>query len=148
MDPSQRDVRLHIYRWFVERGRPPTVAETAATFGAPEERVATAFQALAEGRVIVLEPGTLDVWMANPLSARPTPYPVETADGRSYFGNCAWDAPGVLAMLGADGRVPARCPDCGEPLELRIERGMLAPLDAVAHFSVPAARWWEDIGFT
>lgn len=148
MDALQNQVRLHLYQRFVERGRPPTVAETAAEMGAAADDVAGAYRALAEGHVIVLEPGSLDVWMANPLSARPTPFPVETADGRRYFGNCAWDAPGVLAMLGSDGGVSTRCPDCGEALEMTIAGGSPEPTDAVAHFAVPAARWWEDIGYT
>jgi hypothetical protein len=59
-----------------------------------------------------------------------------------------WDGFGVLAMVGADGVVSASCPDCGEPLELRVRGGELEPVDAVVHFAVPAARWWDNIGFT
>jgi hypothetical protein len=51
-------------------------------------------------------------------------------------------------MVGADGVVDTSCPDCGEPLELRIGDGELEPVDAVVHFAVPAARWWDNIGFT
>jgi hypothetical protein len=86
--------------------------------------------------------------MANPLSARPTAFRVRTVDGRSYFGTCSWDGPGVLAMLGVDGTVSTACPDCEEPLIMEIRGGELQPIDAVAHFAVPAASWWEDIGHT
>ena len=141
-------VRLHIYERFVADGRPPSASDTAEALGRDVAEVDASYRRLAEGRVIVLEPGTLDVWMANPLSARPTSFRVETADGRSYDGVCAWDAPGVLAMLGVDGRVRTACPDCEEQLEMVIRGGRLQPLQAVAHFAVPAARWWEDIGFT
>jgi Alkylmercury lyase len=140
-------VRLHLYRSFVRDGRPPTAAETGSALGLTEREAAAAYRRLAEGHVIVLEPGTEEVWMANPLSARPTPFLVETGD-RTYFGNCAWDAPGVLAMLGSDGTVSTRCPDCDEPLVLRIRGAELEPLQAVAHFAVPAVKWWDDIGFT
>jgi hypothetical protein len=51
-------------------------------------------------------------------------------------------------MLGSDGTVSTRCPDCDDHLELRIDGGALQPLEAVAHFAVPAAKWWDDIGFT
>lgn len=148
MDDFDNRVRLELYRTFVDSGRPPTADDVALALGLVVTDVAAAYGRLAEARVIVLEPGSLDVWMANPLSARPTPFRVDTADGRSYFGSCAWDAPGVLAMLGADGRVRTECPDCGEVLELVIAHGELRPVEAVAHFAVPAARWWEDIGFT
>lgn len=148
MAVDDTNVRLHLYRRFVEDGRPPTVEETAEALGVPREETEGAYRRLAEGHVIVLEPGTVDVWMANPLSARPTPFPVRTADGRRYFGNCVWDAPGVLAMLDTDGVVDTSCPDCDAPLTLEVRDGALVPVDAVAHLAVPAAGWWDDIGFT
>jgi Alkylmercury lyase len=148
VDTLDNEVRLHLYREFVERGRPPTAAQTAEALGISEREAGSAYRSLAEGHVIVLEPGTLDVWMANPLSARETPFRVRTADGREYFGNCSWDAPGVLGMLHADGVVDTSCPDCDEPLRLEIRDGELQPVRAVGHFSVPAARWWDDIGYT
>jgi hypothetical protein len=142
-----RRVRLHIYERFAEEGRPPTTGQTADAIGEDAADVAQAYRRLAEGRVIVLEPGTVDVWMANPFSARTTSFRVEAGD-RRWWGTCAWDAPGILAALGLDGVVKTSCPDCDAPLELRIEGGELRALEAVAHFAVPARRWWEDIGFT
>jgi hypothetical protein len=93
------------------------------------------YRRLEQARVIVLAPGTLNVWMANPLSAVPTSFRVETQLG-SFWGNCVWDALGIPAMLGADGRVATSCPDCGEPIALEIRDGELAPVDAVIHFAV------------
>jgi hypothetical protein len=150
MDQSalDNDVRLYLYRHFVEHAQPPSVGETAEALGISEGEAGRGYRRLAEGHVIVLEPGTLDVWMANPLSARPTPFRVRTDDGREYFGNCTWDAPGVLGMLHTDGVVDTTCPDCDEPLRLEIRDGELQPLRAVGHFAVPAARWWDDIGYT
>ena len=142
------DVRLHIYETFVAEARPPAVPETAEALGISEDQATEAYRRLAEGHVIVLDPGTLDIWMANPLCARPTGFRVHTADGRRYFGTCAWDAPGVLAMLSGDGAVSTVCHDCDEPLTLEVRGGELQPAEAVGHFAVPAARWWEDIGFT
>ena len=142
-----RDVRLHIYGEFVAGGRPPTVAETASALGRDEREIADAYHRLEQAHVIVLAPGTLNVWMANPLSAVPTPFRVETATG-SFWGNCVWDALGVVAMLGRDGRVSTSCPDCGEAMTLAVRNGELRATDGVAHFAVPAARWWDNIGFT
>lgn len=142
-------VRLHIYRTFVDRSSPPSAAETAEALNIATTEAEDSYRRLAESHVIVSEPDSTDVWMANPLSARPTDFKVTTSDGRRFFGNCTWDAPGILAMLGADGRVTSRCPDCREPLELVVERGGLrGPEGAVAHFLVPARQWWDDIGFT
>jgi hypothetical protein len=141
------EVRLHIYERFATEGRPPSVDQTAEALGTEPADVEAAYRRLAEGRVIVLEPETTEVWMANPFCAKPTSFRVEAGD-RWWWGTCVWDAPGILAMLGVDGRVTTICPDCGDALELRVEGGALRPTEAVAHFAVPAARWWEDIGYT
>jgi hypothetical protein len=141
-------VRLHVYERFVADGRPPTAEETGRALGIGADEAAAAYRRLEQGRVIVLSPGTTNIWMANPLSAVPTRFRVVTDDGRSWWGNCAWDGLGVLAMVGADGLVDTSCPDCGEKIELRVADNELQSVDAVVHFAVPAARWWENIGFT
>ena len=141
------DVRLHVYRYFVAEGSPPSADETAATLGLQRDEVEGSFRRLEAGRVLVFHPGTLDVWMANPLSAVPTPFRVETPRG-AYWGTCIWDALGVVAMLGGTGSVSTSCPDCAEPMELRVEERVLRPVEGVAHFAVPARQWWDDIGYT
>ena len=147
-DSVDTDVRLGILNWMVANATAPTVAEMATTVGIPEADVAAAYDRLAAGRVIVLRPGTRDVLMAAPLSAVPTRYAVRLEDDGRVYGNCAWDALGVLAMVGTDGEVHATCPDCEAPLRLAVHDGVLEPSDAVVHFVLPPARWWEDIVFT
>lgn len=141
------DVRVHLMERFLAEGRPPSVAESAVALDASDEDVAAAYRRLQEQRVIVLAPGTLDVWMAAPLSAVPTPFPVETERG-TYYGNCIWDALGIPAMLGCEATIAASCADCGDPLPIRVRNGELRDGDGVAHFAVPAARWWDNIGHT
>ena len=141
------DVRVHLMERFLAEGRPPSVAESAAALDASEEDVAAAYRRLQEQRVIVLAPGTLDVWMAAPLSAVPTPFPVETERG-TYYGNCIWDALGIPAMLACEATIAASCADCGDPLPIRVRNGELRDGDGVAHFAVPAAHWWDNIGHT
>ncbi len=140
-------VRLAIYERFVECCAPPSASEVAAALGVAQGAVEEAFRRLETDRVIVLAPGTLNVWMANPLSAVPTDFRVRVARG-VYWGNCIWDGLGVVAMLGGDGVVTTHCADCREPMELRVERGELLDAGGLAHFAVPARRWWENIGFT
>lgn len=141
-------VRLHILRELIATGAAPSVRETAVALGLKESDAAAAIERLVANHVIVLKPGTRDVLMAAPLSAVPTPHVVRMADGRSHFGNCVWDALGMIAMLGMDGDVETFCADCEAPLRLVVRGGSLEPSDAVVHFAVPAARWWEDIVFT
>jgi hypothetical protein len=139
-------VRLYLYRRFVDTGAPPTTAQTAGALGLSQDEAAAAYRRLADAHTIVLQPGSTDVWMAAPLSARPTSFLVTTA-GRRFYGNCVWDALGVAAMLDADARVDTDCDDCGAPIVLEVRHGQLEG-EGVAHFAVPAARWWDDIGFT
>jgi hypothetical protein len=146
MDLDTR-VRVTIYDWFVGDGRPPSVAECADALRVATEEVEAAYRRLEAARVIVLAPGTLNVWMANPLSAVPTDFRVRTERGE-FWGNCIWDGLGVVAMLGGDGTVETHCADCREPMTLRVESGQLREGEGVAHFAVPAARWWENVGFT
>jgi alkylmercury lyase len=145
---TDTDVRLHILNHLLSRGTPPSTAETAARLHITEADAAAAYDRLAAGRVIVFKPGTRDVLMAAPLSGLPTQHVARMADGRSHYGNCVWDALGVIAMLGTDGDLVSSCPDCDTPLELSVRGGVLQPSTAVVHFSVPAARWWEDVVFT
>jgi hypothetical protein len=142
-----RDVRVFVYRHFLDSGGPPTVEQTARALGSSLEEAEGSFRRLEAGRVLVFAPATLDVWMANPLSAFPTPFWVETERG-AWWGTCVWDALGIPAMLDADATISTACPDCSEPFELRVENGTLQPVEGVAHFAVPARRWWENIGYT
>lgn len=70
------------------------------------------------------------------------------AGERAWWANCAWDALGIAAATGRDVKIATECADCGAPLALAVRGGMLAAGKGVAHFAVPAARWWDDIGYT
>lgn len=146
MNDLDTRVRLHLFERFVADGRPPTAAETGEALGVATEEATAAYRRLEEARVIVLAPGTANVWMANPLSAVPTAFRVESERG-DFFGNCIWDAFGVVAMLGRSGRVSTWCPDCQEPLTFTVRDGELEPVEAIAHYVVPAAHWWDNIAF-
>ena len=86
--------------------------------------------------------------MAEPFSAVPTAFAVESG-GRSWWGNCIWDALGIPAMLQRDAVIRSSCPDCGEAMTLEVRdgrlRGAALPAAGVVHYSVPAHRWWEDV---
>lgn len=140
-------VRMALYERFVEDGEPPGAGEVADALGIAAADAEAAFRRLHEAHIIVLTPATTQVWMAAPLSAVPTDFRVETTRGE-FWGNCVWDGLGVVSMLGGEGTVRTRCPDCGEPMALRVEGGQLLETDGLAHFAVPAKRWWDNIGFT
>jgi alkylmercury lyase-like protein len=140
-------VRVEIYRSFVESGRAPMPAELATTLGHSVGEIESALTRLHDDDVIVLLPGTSHVWLAHPFSAAGAPFQVNAED-RRWDAICIWDALGILALVGSDGTVETRCPDCGDPLSLEIHDGQPIQTDHVVHFGVPAARWYEDIGYT
>jgi hypothetical protein len=140
-------VRLGVYRFFVDEGRPPVPAEVAEALATDQARVEESFRRLAQAHVLVLAPGTPYIWMAPPLSAIPTPFRVEIGP-RRFFGNCIWDALGTAAMLGGTGTVTTWCPDCHEQMSVTVANDRLIGGEGVVHFAVPAANWWDDIGFS
>ena len=150
MAPSEQAldtaVRLEAYRFFIDRGRPPVPAEVAESLATDQASVEDSLRRLADGHVLVLAPGTPYIWMAPPLSAIPTPFEVEVG-GRRFFANCIWDALGVVAMLGGTGTATAWCPDCRERISVAVVDNRLSSGEGVVHFAVPAAHWWDDIGF-
>jgi hypothetical protein len=142
------DVRVALYRSFVEEGRAPHLRQLAARVGLGEEETRSRLRDLAADDVIAFFPGTEEVWLAHPFCAREAPFTVHGA-GRRWDAICIWDALGVLALMECDGRVLTFCPDCGEPIELEVVHGLVesAP-GSIVHFGVPARRWYEDVGFT
>ena len=139
MDERDLALRNRIYAQLVELGRVPAIAETGAE---PE-----ALRRLHDEHALVLEPDGSALRMLSPFSGVPTPYRVRAA-GREWFANCVWDAFGIPAALGVDGHVSGTCLDCGGHLEVEVAAGRPEPADLVAHFLLPARRWWEDIVFT
>ena len=147
MDDGDRATRNLTYRLFVELGRAPTADEVGEHAGEPAVAIVESWRRLHDGHALVLNAAGTEIRMANPFSAVPTAYRVE-AGGRWWYGNCAWDALGIPAAFGVDGRIECSCPDCGEPMSLAVTAGGIDRDDLVYHCLVPAARWWDDIGFT
>ncbi len=141
------EVRRLTYDTFINTGRAPSIADLAATLGAPPASVTESLRRLDEAHMLVLQRGSGEILMANPFSAVPTPFQVESG-GISYWGNCIWDSFGVAAMLRRDAAILAACGDCGEAMQLTIEDGNLAHAEGILHFAIPARRWWENIVYT
>src|ERR1043166_5630396 len=141
-------VKLAIYAVTAETGRVPDAAEISRKIDNNENEVLAAFARLQAKRLLVPEPGDpTRIRMAPPFSGVPTAFPVE-ALGRRYYANCVWDAYGVAAALHADAVIPASDGFSSERLilEVRDAKPILHPY--IAHFAVPAAKWWDDIVFT
>lgn len=146
-ESTDREVRLFVYEHFLAETHPPGIAEVASALAISRDEVDASFRRLEDGHVLVFAPGTRNIWMANPLSAFPTPFRVATPRG-AYWGTCIWDAFGIVAMLGGDGVVLTTCADCGDGMTFRVSGGELEHAEGVAHFAVPARHWWDNIGYT
>jgi len=139
------DVRADVYEWVTSTGRVPLVADLSRELGVSADVVRTLLQQLAQAHMLVLQPGSAEILMAMPFSAVPTTFEVETARYRT-FGNCVWDAFGIGSMLGQAVRIRTSCPCCGVSLVIDTDR--LPDDGSIAHFALPAARWWDDVAFT
>lgn len=141
-------VKLQVYRIIAETARMPTSAEVAQALDVIVGDVEAAFQRLHAKRLLVPEPGDPSrIRMAPPFSGVETPFLVH-AGGKGYYANCVWDAYGVAAALHADALIEAEDGCTGEPITLEVKGFRPVPQQAVGHFAVPAARWWDDIVYT
>ena len=142
------EVRLAVYRGFCSQCQAPSIAAVADALDVDVQEARQAFVSLAAQHVLVLQPDTDEVWMAMPFSAVETAFKVVTAEGE-WWANCAWDALGIPAMLGQDAEIYSTCPASGIPLRVTVTGKELGVDTAsVVHFLLPAARWWDDIGYT
>ncbi len=166
-------VRTAAYRHLIDSFNAPQPEDLAETLDLPRSEVEASLRRLDAGHQIVLAPGEARIWMLHPFSAMPTEYPVRVGDG-VYWGNCAWDAFGIPAVLGTDGSTKTRCAESGAAIEFGVRDGGLwlgerngearSPADGssggasavptveapgpVIHFAVPAAHWYDNIAFT
>lgn len=137
-------LRLHIYDEIVRTSEAPSVVALARQFGVAVEDVGAALRRLHDAHMLVLQPSG-ELLMASPFSAVPTPF-VTAVGERRWFGNCIWDALGILATLHANGRVFTSCAGCGDAMVLEVRDGLVSG-DGIIHFALPARRWWDDIVF-
>ena len=142
------EVRLAVLDAAMRSGKVSDAHTIARLLGREAADVIDAFRHLGEGHIYVVEPGDPSrLRMANPFSAVPTAFRVEVGNV-SYFGNCIWDSLGIVSLLGGNGRVLTSCPDCRDPLELRVAGRRLVRAEGVVHFSVPSRHSWDDIVYT
>lgn len=140
-------LRTEVYRHLGETTEAPSLDWLATWSGRSRADILKALDALEANHFIALLPDRSGVWMANPFSAVPTVYPVDTARGR-FWANCAWDALGVPAILGMDGWTETRCAGSGEPVSFGVRGGVREGDSGIIHLVVPPRHAWDDIGFT
>jgi len=141
------EVRSLIYDGFLTEGTAANRAGLAGKLSLAEQVVGDSLSRLAAAHMLVLQPESGEVLMANPFSAVSTAFRVESAE-QGWWANCIWDALGVCAMANVDATVFTSCPDCGQAMLLEVRGSRLSSGEGLVHFAVPAAHWWDDIVFT
>jgi hypothetical protein len=144
MNDVDRVVRASVFELLVAGSLVLTPSELAVTTGLTIDTVAESLVRLSVEHRLVLSAEGDRVVMAHPFSSIPTNYQSQIGDC-TWWANCAWDAFGVLVLLG-DGRVVATPPGRAESV-WTVREGVVAP-DGLVHFVVPARRFWDDIEFT
>jgi hypothetical protein len=145
-DELDWSVRLFVYRFLVEHERPPMIDETVTALGITVEQAREVYESLHRRHALFLEPGSLDVRMAHPFSARQTTFRVH-AGGHAYYANCAWDMLGIPAALHADARIETVYADTGEPARFSVVDGRVYG-SGVVSFALSFRQWYDDLIFT
>ena len=167
-------IRHHVYQHLADTTHAPSVDTTAAHFGISAEEAGKYYQELNSRHAFFLEPDTLTIRMAWPFSAVPTPFKVH-ANGKTYYGNCAWDMLGIPVVLQSDALIEAACTESNESIQLEIKDGQITNIVSLSvsegslpptnetlqsrrtlpqsdmlliHFPLPFARWYDDLVFT
>ena len=130
MTERELATRRTIFDAFAATGEPPDPAQLDRAALVELERL----------HVIVLRDGR--IYMAHPFAGHHEATSVRAPDGRTWWGNCAWDGLGIVAALHLR---DATVESCGVTLHVR--DGELVD-DAQFHVEVPAAQWWHDIEHT
>jgi Alkylmercury lyase len=142
------DLRLAIYRHFVDTGAAPERNDLAAQLGASRARIDAGIDELEATRHLVLDQSGAIV-MAHPFAAIPLGFSVM---GRRtlWWGGCCWDSFALphLVTDEPDVLVATRCPACDTPHAWVVGREAPPAGDQVAHFLVPAAHIWDDVVHT
>ncbi len=143
---SEAKLRMFIYKHILKTGRAPLVAEMAEGLSLSRAEANRALEHLCQNHAFVQQENG-ELWRAAPFSAVPSGFAAE-AGKRSWWGNCIWDALGILAAIKKDGRVLASCGCCNRAMTLNVKKGRLVETEGLIHFAVPACDWYNDIVFT
>jgi hypothetical protein len=140
-------VRHFVYQNFADTTHPPSVEETAKHFDITNEEASEYYRELHNRHAFFLDLETLNIRMANPFSGIPTDFKV-TANGKTYFANCAWDMLGIPAALHSDAVIEAKFTESNEEVQVEIQNGQITNNQLLVHFPLPFARWYDDLVFT
>ena len=140
-------LRHHILTCFVDEGRAPSVEAMRAHFGVSRDEMVAALEALQDYHGVVLHPGSAEVWAIHPFATAPTNFWIE-ADGRGWWGNCAWCSLGAAALLDRDLTITTTLGGESRQAEITIRGGEILDSNYFVHFLIPMTRAWDNVTYT
>ena len=97
-------------------------------------------------------PGTDLIASYSPFNNLPTWHRITVGGEQKWTAQCGLEALAVTHLFrGAEVAIDSICPDCGEPVQVRMRDGEVLSVDppeAVAHSNLPLARWFDDFAVT
>lgn len=146
-DSLRWQVRHFVYQHFADTTHPPSVEETAKHFNISNEEARDLYLELHNRHAFFLDLDNISIRMANPFSGIETDFKV-TANGKTYFANCAWDMLGIPVVLHTDAIIEAKFTESNETVNLEVKNGEVTNKDLLVHFPLPFSRWYDDLVFT
>jgi hypothetical protein len=136
-----------IIKNIIEKGYAPELYELTELFGASEEEVIRALKGLQDDHGVVLHPNNAKIWVIHPFSLAPTNFLVH--DGvREWWGNCAWCALGIAALLARDVIITTTLGANGKQFDVHISDGQVVETELYIHFPVPMRQAWDNVIYT
>jgi heme-degrading monooxygenase HmoA len=125
-------------------GHAPSIDAMAQAVGAAPEEVEGSLRRLHANHGLVLQPGSMEVWVAHPFALSPTAVSVATGP-RVFWAPCVWCAMGVVALAAPSADIRTRFGGETEELVLRVRDGKILDKDIVVHFAMPPRDAWNNV---
>lgn len=141
-------IRKFIYDTFIKTSHAPLLEQIVSEFTISKPDVERYLNILAERRLIVMQPFTNRILMAQPFSNIPTHWIVKCSPDHTYYANCAWDTIAMHFALHKSIDVESFCVHCCEPIKIRLENEAFVrkdPQTLLIAISKPASRWWDNV---
>lgn len=141
-------IQRSVFLQFVKSGRPPTIDQLATACNLDRGSITAALRRLATDHRVMLYPGRSgEIWIAHPFCAVSTGYWI-AHETRGWWGNCAFCALGIAALLHANVSIHFRIGGKSDPVSIQVAGGVIVNKGLKLHIPFPIAQWHDNILYT
>ena len=124
LSATEERIRNFILSYFAENGDGPTFVEIKHRLKLPSlDAVKQTIGKLQDGDILTVREDKIT--SSYPFSAVETRHKVIFGDGHQVFATCATDAFGIHFLLAKDVTILSRCPQCEQPLTIKVKNGRI-----------------------